>query len=134
MATAIAAAIVFNERLPLVPHVHVFAHPALERGLAVVSLGLGALFVLSLVPLLWRSSIASAVVAGLLVNVAAIAKRVLIVVPSQTHGGLLPYGTGSYTPTWVEYSIVVGLFALGTLLYSIFVKVFPIMEIEEGRG
>jgi Ni/Fe-hydrogenase subunit HybB-like protein len=134
MATAIAAAIVFNERLPFVPHVHVFAHPALERGLAVVSLGLGALFVLSLVPLLWRSSIASAVVAGLLVNVAAIAKRVLIVVPSQTHGGLLPYGTGSYTPTWVEYSIVVGLFALGTLLYSIFVKVFPIMEIEEGRS
>jgi len=94
----------------------------------------GALVGSVLVPLLWRSSIASAVVAGLLVNVAAIAKRVLIVVPSQTHGGLLPYGTGSYTPTWVEYSIVVGLFALGTLLYSIFVKVFPIMEIEEGRG
>jgi hypothetical protein len=94
----------------------------------------GALVGSVLVPLLWRSSIASAVVAGLLVNVAAIAKRVLIVVPSQTHGGLLPYGTGSYTPTWVEYSIVVGLFALGTLLYSIFVKVFPIMEIEEGKG
>jgi molybdopterin-containing oxidoreductase family membrane subunit len=94
----------------------------------------GALVGSVLVPLLWRSSIASAVVAGLLVNVAAIAKRVLIVVPSQTHGGLLPYGTGSYIPTWVEYSIVVGLFALGTLLYSIFVKVFPIMEIEEGRG
>jgi hypothetical protein len=34
----------------------------------------------------------------------------------------------------VEYSIVVGLFALGTLLYSIFVKVFPIMEIEGGRS
>jgi anaerobic selenocysteine-containing dehydrogenase len=94
----------------------------------------GALVGSVLVPLLWRSSIASAVVAGLLVNVAAIAKRVLIVVPSQTHGGLLPYGTGSYTPTWVEYSIVVGLFALGTLLYSIFVKVFPIMEIEGGRS
>jgi Ni/Fe-hydrogenase subunit HybB-like protein len=33
----------------------------------------------------------------------------------------------------VEYSILVGLLALGTLLYAAFVKVFPIMEVEAGE-
>ncbi|MFQ5880795.1 MAG: NrfD/PsrC family molybdoenzyme membrane anchor subunit [Dehalococcoidia bacterium] len=69
------------------------------------------------------------VLSGALVNVSAIGKRYLIVVPSQTHGPLLPYGTGSYAPTWVEYCVILGLFALGTLLYALFVKVFPIMEV-----
>jgi hypothetical protein len=43
------------------------------------------------------------VVAGILVNLAAIGKRVLIVVPSLVSGALPPYGEGSYRPTWVEY-------------------------------
>ncbi len=71
------------------------------------------------------------VVSGFLVNVAAIIKRYLIVVPSQTHGKLLPYSIGSYTPTWIEYSVIFGLFALGTLLYITFIKIFPIMEVPE---
>lgn len=76
-------------------------------------------------------SVHAAVVAGLLVNLAAIGKRFLIVVPSQTHGTLLPYKIGSYSPSWVEYGVIMGLFALGVLLYSIFMKVFPIMELPE---
>lgn len=68
---------------------------------------------------------------GVLVNLAAMGKRFLIVVPSQTHGTLLPYAIGSYSPTWVEYSIILGLFALGTLFYVLFMKVFPIMEVPE---
>ncbi|MDR5710230.1 MAG: NrfD/PsrC family molybdoenzyme membrane anchor subunit, partial [Armatimonadota bacterium] len=92
------------------------------------------LFVLSLFPLFSRSVIASGFVAGLLVNVAAVGKRLLIVVPSQTHGTLLPYGPGSYTPTWVEYGVLAGLFALGTLLYTLFLKVFPAMEVSAEEG
>ncbi len=65
------------------------------------------------------------------VNVAAVGKRFLIVVPSQTHGRLLPYETGSYSPTWVEYSIVIGLMALGALAILTFFKVFPIMDVSE---
>ncbi|MFQ5990006.1 MAG: hypothetical protein ACE5K9_08840, partial [Candidatus Methylomirabilales bacterium] len=61
-------------------------------------------------------------------------KRILIVVPSQTHGTLLPYGTGVYSPSWVEYSVILGLLALGALLYTLFMKVFPIMEIPEHAG
>ncbi len=78
-----------------------------------------------------RYQMAWIVISGFLVNVAAIVKRYLIVVPSQTHGKLLPYEIGSYTPTWIEYSVVLGLFALGILLYIIFIKIFPIMEVIE---
>jgi Ni/Fe-hydrogenase subunit HybB-like protein len=91
---------------------------------------LGLLAILFYLPVLCRSAIARGVVTGLLVNLAAIIKRYLIVVPSQTHGTLLPYNIGYYRPTWVEYSIILGLFALGTLIYVGFVKTFPILEVE----
>lgn len=80
-----------------------------------------------------RYSIPLIVIAGVLTNLAAILKRDVIVVPSQTHGTLLPYLPGSYIPTWVEYSIILGLFALGTFLYLVFMKVFPIMEVSESE-
>jgi hypothetical protein len=80
-----------------------------------------------------RYTFVAGVTSGVLVNLAAIAKRYLIVVPSQTHGTLLPYETGSYSPTWVEYSVVLGLLALGTLLFAIFMKVFPIIELPKSE-
>jgi molybdopterin-containing oxidoreductase family membrane subunit len=78
-----------------------------------------------------RHSLPLILVAAVLVNVAAMIKRCLIVVPSLTHGNLLPYPTGSYGPTWVEYSVIVGLVALAALLYVMFMKVFPIMDVQE---
>ncbi|MBI2874266.1 MAG: polysulfide reductase NrfD [Firmicutes bacterium] len=78
---------------------------------------------------LHRYNLSLIVLSGILANIAAIGKRYLIVVPSQTHGTLLPYVTGSYQPTWVEYGVILGLFALGVLLYALFIKVFPIIEI-----
>lgn len=71
------------------------------------------------------------VLSGVFVNIAAVFKRYLIVVPSQTHGTLMPYLPGSYSPTWVEYSIISGLLALGALLFILFIKVFPIMEVHD---
>ncbi|MDR7452570.1 MAG: NrfD/PsrC family molybdoenzyme membrane anchor subunit [Armatimonadota bacterium] len=81
-----------------------------------------------------HTSIPVIVLSGILVNVAAVGKRLLIVVPSQTHGALLPYPPGTYSPTWVEYSIIGGLVSLGILLYVLFVKVFPIIELPEEDG
>ena len=80
-----------------------------------------------------RYTVSLMVIAGILINLAAIGKRFLIVVPSQTHGTLLPYASGSYSPTWVEYSVILGVFAFGALAYMLFIKVFPIMELEEGK-
>lgn len=78
-----------------------------------------------------RVSIPIAVAAGFAVNIAAFAKRFIIVVPSQTVGTVLPYVKGYYWPTWVEWGVVAGLFGLATLIYIIFAKIFPIMEISE---
>lgn len=88
--------------------------------------------------LIWQAltrswSIWLVVAAGILVNIGAVAKRYLIVVPSQTHGQLLPYPTGTYTPNWVEFAVVFGLFALGALMIGVFMKVFPIVPLEEAE-
>ncbi len=95
-----------------------------------------ACLVIPLILLVWqfvtkKYSIGLLVLSGILVNLAAIGKRFLIVVPSQTHGTLLPYVNGTYSPTWVEYSVIIGLMGLGALLFVLFMKVFPIMEVED---
>jgi Ni/Fe-hydrogenase subunit HybB-like protein len=76
-----------------------------------------------------RWSIALVVASGVLVNITAIGKRLLIVTPSLTHGALLPYEPGTYVPTWVEVAIILGLMALGALAILLFGKVFPIIEL-----
>ena len=81
-----------------------------------------------------KYSLSVIILSALMVNLAAIGKRYLIVVPSQTHGTLLPYGVGSYSPTWVEYAVVIGLIAFATLLYALFVKVFPIIGVQSMKG
>ncbi len=68
-----------------------------------------------------------------LVTVATFLQRYIVVLPSQTHGTLLPYGIGSYSATWVEYSVVAGLIALGALMFAVFTKVFPIMDMPDGE-
>ncbi len=99
---------------------------------SVASLALPALALLSMaIRRNWK--IGWLVASGAVANIGAIGKRYLIVVPSQTHGQLLPYEIGSYSPTWVEYSIILGLFALGALMIGVFMKVFPIMELEESE-
>jgi molybdopterin-containing oxidoreductase family membrane subunit len=99
-----------------------------------VGLLVGAFLLLFVQFLRGRYHLPLIVLAGFLVNLSAIGKRYLIVVPSLTHGSLLPYGTGTYAPTWVEYSVILGLFGLGALLYALFMKVFPILHLPEGGG
>lgn len=105
--------------------------PTLSSGLPWAMAILVLLFFFFYTPIMWQNIYASSVVSGVLVNLAAIGKRILIVVPSQTQGTLLPYKSGSYAPTWVEYSIIIGLFAFGILLYAVVTKAFPILEVED---
>jgi molybdopterin-containing oxidoreductase family membrane subunit len=125
-----------------------YAAPALEARLASV------IYTGEYAPLFWTSvaslaaaavilfgqfarrqySLALIVVAAVLVNVAAVGKRVVLVLPSQTHGALLPYGPGSYAPTLVEYGVMLGIFSLGALLLALFMKVFPILEVGGEAG
>jgi Ni/Fe-hydrogenase subunit HybB-like protein len=70
------------------------------------------------------------VIAAVAISTSAVAERYLTVIPSQTHGMMLPYEPGSYFPTWVEFAVVAGLFAFGALAIGIFMKVFPIIPFQ----
>lgn len=78
-------------------------------------------------------SISQLTLASVLVSTAAFAERYLTVIPSQTHGMMLPYEPGSYFPNWVEFTVVAGLFALGALLIGMFMKAFPIIPLPESE-
>lgn len=74
--------------------------------------------------------IGTTVFASVLVVATLWLTRFLILVPPLTRP-YLPYPTGSYTPTWVEWSLVGGTFVLMILFYMLFVKVFPLVSLTE---
>ena len=74
--------------------------------------------------------IGTTVIASCLVVFALWIVRFLIVVPSLLRP-FLPFPTGSYNPSWVEWSLVGGVFAIEILLFMVFTKVFPIMPVTE---
>ncbi len=75
-----------------------------------------------------RTSVGAVTVAAIFANVGAVLKRVLLVVPSQTHGSPLAIEHGHrYTPTWVEIGIVLGLCALVALVLLVFFRLFPLV-------
>lgn len=50
---------------------------------------------------------------------------------------LMPYEPSDYIPTWIEWSILAGAFALFMLIITVFVKLFPVVsvwEVIEHRG
>jgi Ni/Fe-hydrogenase subunit HybB-like protein len=80
-----------------------------------------------------RHRLGIVVFSAALVTAATFLQRYIVVLPSQTHGTLLPYGEGSYTPSWVEASILLGLVALGIMMFTIFMKLFPILDMPDGE-
>jgi Ni/Fe-hydrogenase subunit HybB-like protein len=78
-----------------------------------------------------EANIKLSVTASVLIVIALWVKRVLIIVPTQSRP-LMPTTWGVYVPTWVEWSLVAGTFAAAALIYTVFLKVFPIVEIAEG--
>jgi len=62
---------------------------------------------------------------ALVVVIAFWAKRYLLIASTMPRG----IDVGVYAPTWVELAIVVATFALPTLLYCVFLKLFPVIEL-----
>ncbi len=88
-----------------------------------------------LLALPWTRNLAGIITASLLVNLGMWLKRYVLVVPTL-HVPFLPPDladgkTLNYIPTWVEWSIVVGGFALFLLLFALFAKVFPLISTWE---
>jgi molybdopterin-containing oxidoreductase family membrane subunit len=73
-----------------------------------------------------RPSVTGIAIAAALVNVGALVKRLLIVVPSQTHGSFLALDEGTYTPSWIEWSIMAGAASLVLLIILVFSRIFPL--------
>ncbi len=92
----------------------------------------GCLLVAFVVPfamyLTRKSSLGWLAVAALAANVAAVLKRLLIVVPSQTHGGMVQLQVGVYTPTWVELGVVLGAAGMLSLMILLFGRIFPLVR------
>ena len=75
--------------------------------------------------------------ASFLAIMGAWAKRYLIVVPTLSSPFLpiqgVPQQWGHYAPTWVEWSITAAAFAAFLLLYTLLVKIFPVISVWETR-
>jgi molybdopterin-containing oxidoreductase family membrane subunit len=97
----------------------------------------GCCFVIPLIILSNRRTrtVTGTMVASISVIVGMWLERFTIVLPTLINPRL-PYQTGSYHPTWIEFAITAGCFATFILLYILFTKFFPIIsiwEVKEGR-
>lgn len=70
------------------------------------------------------------VVAAILVNIGMWLKRFVIIIPTLEIP-LMPFEFGTYTPSWVEWSITAGAFAAFILIFTLFSKVLPLISIWE---
>jgi molybdopterin-containing oxidoreductase family membrane subunit len=80
-----------------------------------------------------RKSTVMLTVASILVMIGAFMLKYNLIVPGlsiETLGtlGETPIGEirGTYSPTWIEWAIVTGLYALGTFLFTISTRLFPL--------
>lgn len=67
---------------------------------------------------------------SLLINIGMWLERLVIIVSSLSRD-FLPSAWGSYRPTWVEISITAGSFAWFCLWFLLFVKLLPVVSINE---
>ena len=87
------------------------------------------------VPLLFfvehiRTSTVWLFVISLFINVGMWLERLVIIVSSLSRD-FLPSAWGTYKPTWVEFSITAGSFAWFFLWFLLFVKLLPIVSMNE---
>lgn len=117
-----------------------YAGPRLDRHVAhaVVSGGystsfwvyIGAMFLGFVIPFVQylrnKPSVTGIAIAAVFVNIGAVVKRLLIVVPSQTDGAYLALEEGIYTPSWIEWSIMAGAASIVLLIILVFARIFPL--------
>jgi molybdopterin-containing oxidoreductase family membrane subunit len=83
----------------------------------------------------WTRTIAGTVVCSVSICVGMWLERFTIVVPTLSRPRL-PYPVGTYSPTWVEWSLTASSVAFLVLAFMILSKLFPIVslwEVREGR-
>ena len=113
-----------------VAHQIVTGHYSISFWVAISSLFLA--FVIPFVQYLRaKPSVNGIVVAAIAVNIGAVVKRLLIVVPSQTEGSFLALDQGTYTPSWIEWSVMGAAASVVLLIILLFARVFPLTHGHE---
>ncbi len=97
----------------------------------------GCCFIIPMLILTRRKTrtVAGTVIASIAITIGMWLERFVIVVPTVSNPRL-PLDRGIYSPTWVEWSVLLGCFSFFILLYVLFTRFFPIVsiwEIQEGR-
>jgi len=77
-----------------------------------------------------RTNIRVLFVISLLVNVGMWYERFVIIIGSVAHD-FLPHAWGLYSPSWVEFGIMIGSFCLFFFLFVLFVKHMPSVSMTE---
>jgi molybdopterin-containing oxidoreductase family membrane subunit len=67
---------------------------------------------------------------SIFINIGMWFERFVIVIPSLSHE-FEPWQWGSYAPTWVDYSILLGSFGWFFMWFLLFIKQLPVMAISE---
>jgi len=136
MATAtmaVLALLAFAPNAGAVADIQVVTIWPLLRPLSIIVM-LGGLFWLAL-PIMRARPIATIVTASVLINIAMWLKRYIIIVPTLYNPRIpiqdVPWEWAHYMPTWVEWSVTAGAFAMFILLYALFSKLFPVISIWE---
>jgi molybdopterin-containing oxidoreductase family membrane subunit len=82
--------------------------------------------------LLWRGGrvMPRILTAAVLINIAMWIKRFVIIIPTL-QVPVMPYEFGTYTPSWVEWSITAGAFAAFALIFTVLSKIFPLISVWE---
>jgi len=71
-------------------------------------------------------------IAAFLIFFGVFFKRIDIVIPSLIFRWL-PFPMGGYVPTWVELSLMAGVYAFGILAFTLFAKLFPLVPLEKAE-
>jgi Ni/Fe-hydrogenase subunit HybB-like protein len=87
-------------------------------------------FVIPFPILVFRRTIPGLMTASICIVIGMWLERYTIIIPSFSEPRL-PYPRGSYTPSWVEWSMLAGLCAGFTLAFLLFSKLFPVVSIWE---
>ena len=90
----------------------------------------GLILPLVIIALPFTRNIAGIVVAAVLVNIGMFLERYLIVVGGM-HLPLNPYGLPTYSPTWVEWSLMAAGVSVFVLIVSFMLKLVPSMAVWE---
>ncbi|MDH5561642.1 MAG: polysulfide reductase NrfD [Deltaproteobacteria bacterium] len=81
-------------------------------------------------------TISGTVIASFSICIGMWLERFIIIIPTMANPRLHQLPAGSYSPTYIEWGLMMGCFALFGLIYVMFCKLFPIVsiwEVREGR-